>query len=162
MSYVLGKMLTVRQHRESKARNHVVQSQAQLVRATAQKHSKEQELSAYHSWRIEKEQRMLEALDGNSVSVQDLLCFRSMVRSLRSQQSDKFKQVVTATEEVAKAEGQLQSARQAHATAFRQKTKIKAHRKSWMQAHRLELERAAENEMDACARSIVANRKEPL
>lgn len=162
MSYVLEKMLTVRKHRENKARNHVVRSKAQLAQAEALKDSKAQELSAYHSWRLEEEERMLATFEGQSVVVQDLLCFRSTVRSLRAHQSAKFEQVAAASKQVAETEEQLQAARQAHATAFRQEAKIKAHRKSWMQAYRLEVERAAENEMDACARSIAATRNEAL
>lgn len=160
MPYVLKNLLTVREHREYKARNHVVQTTTRLDRAKDLKHSKEQELSAFQHWRMDEEQRLLKALSEQQASVQDLLCFRSQVRGLRSDQKDKSLQVETAVQQVADAEERLQSAREAYTTAYLQEAKIKAHKEGWMQEYRTELERAAENEMEACAGNTFNRRNE--
>jgi len=160
MAYILKQLLAVRHHRENKARSHLERSKTQLEQARARKRSKERELTAYHQWRLHEEARLFSDLQREPVNVQDLLCFTGIVQNLRSDQASKARQVDEAAKQKLTAEDALQSARQAHAAAYRQEAKIKAHRKSWREAHRLELERAAENEMDAAGRFAAHGRKE--
>lgn len=160
MPYALKKILKVRKHRENKARNHVVRCRTQLEQANTLKTSKERELADFSHWRVNEEQRLLDRLSDQPASVQDLLCFRSQVNGLRSDQDAISLEVESASKQVVDAEETLNSARVAHTTAYLQEAKIKAHKKRWMEDYRTELEKAAENEMDACAGVTFNSRNE--
>jgi hypothetical protein len=150
----LQQLMTVRDLRERKAQRRVAHGKARLERARAEKVRRTEELAAFQDWRLKEEGRQFAALTGQTASVQDLLCFRSRIDSLRADQAARAHRVAEATQEITTAEDDLQTARQAHAKAFRQREKIRTHRKQWQAKERQKMECAAENEMDACGRAV--------
>jgi hypothetical protein len=154
MTDPLQQLMTVRDLRERKAQSRVAHSKARLEQARAEKDRRAEELTAFRSWRLEEERRQVVALTGQTASVQDLLCFRSRIDGLRADQAARAHRVAEAVDQVNAAEADLQTARRAHAKAFRQREKIHSHRKQLQAEERRKMERAAENEMDACGRAV--------
>jgi hypothetical protein len=154
MTDPLQQLMTVRDLRERKAQSRVARVKARLEQARTEKVRRTEELAAFQDWRLKEERRQFAALTGQTTSVQDLLCFRSRIDGLRADQAARAHRVAEATQEVTTAEDGLQTARQAHAKAFRQREKIRTQRERWQAKERMEKERKAENEMDACGRAV--------
>jgi hypothetical protein len=155
----ISDLLKLRNHREQKARNHVVHSKAQLDLAEADKKRKEQDCEAYQHWRLNEEERLFASIQERPIAVQDLLSFRGSVHSLRAGQRDRAHRVEEAAQQVAQAEAALMAARQSHIEACRKQVKIQTYRKRWLKMQQQEEERAAENEMDACGQTACFGKK---
>ncbi|MEJ2639035.1 MAG: YscO family type III secretion system apparatus protein [Desulfosarcinaceae bacterium] len=159
MTDPLQQLMTVRDLRERKAQNRVARGKARLEQARAEKGRRTEELVAFQNWRLEEERRQVAALTGQTASVQDLLCFRSRIDGLRADQAARAHRVAEAADQVHAAEADLQTARRAHTKAFRQREKIRSQRERWQAKERREMERAAENELDACGRAVHGRRQ---
>ena len=96
MTYVLEKILTVRDLRENRALNRLVQSRAALIRAEELKSLKQRELGEYCRWRLDQERRLFGELRDKTAAVKDLNLFKDTVRSLRQDQAERARQVEVA------------------------------------------------------------------
>lgn len=157
MTYVLEKLMTVRDLRENRALNRLVQSREALMRAEELKQRKERELGAYRDWRLDQERRLFGELQNKPAALKDLNLYRDTVRSLRRDQAEQSRQVEAAAGRVIEAREELEKARQHHARAYRKKAKIQEHKSIWMEARHQQIEKQAENEMEEAGRTILPN-----
>jgi type III secretion protein O len=153
MPYILEKILTVRDHRETKSLNHVVHCKEDVRRSVAIQRQKEQELDDYHQWRQLEEERRFDHLKQQPANVHDLLYYKDTIDTLRQDQAARARRVDEAAKQVVSAENTLQQARRHYAQACRQKMKIAEHKKIWMEDDRQRTERQNENELEEIAQA---------
>lgn len=148
MTYILEKILTVREHRENKSLNHMMKCKQEVRRAVIRQHQKKKELHDYHQWRQLEEGRRFDNLKQKPANVHDVMYFTDTINTLRREQDAKARRVHDASKQVASAENTLKEARQHYAQACRKKMKITEHKKIWMEDYHRQAEQQNENESE--------------
>lgn len=151
MTYILEKILTVREHRENKRLNHMMNCKEQVRKAIIRQRQKEKELYDYRRWRLMEEGRQFDNLKQKAANVNDLMYFTDTLHTLRREQAAKAAMVQDASNQVDTAQNTLQEARRHYARACRKKTKIKEHKEIWMEDYRRNEQRNGENEAEEIA-----------
>ena len=148
MDYVLAKVLTVRERRETLRLNKLAKSKEMVRQAQAQRERTEVAFEDYRKGRPRIEQRLFEQLKGQSTTVQDLHHYAHRLRKLQEDETAMAQAVDEASDRLASARGDMEAARRHYAHAYRKKVKILEHKKIWTEEERCRSQRQADNEME--------------
>jgi hypothetical protein len=148
MKYVLEDLLKVRDFRETSAGNEVKKKKGRLLHAERVVKAKEDEVSDYHSWRLEKEESMYEEVKNKQITLQDLDGLKFRVASLRENEAALENDLLEAERDRNLATEELEKAQSTYRLAVREKRKIEEHKKIWLGDMQKEEERAQDKEME--------------
>ena len=148
MKYALEDLLRVRRFREDKAAAEVVESREQLADAESQLEQRRQELQDHLQWRLRREEELYQEIMQREVHLKDLEDVKSRVQVMRDKDQSYQEKVITAKKKVDDAQRQLDTAREAHLLAVRNREKLDEHKSMWLDESHQELEAKAETEME--------------
>lgn len=146
--YPLHDMVFVREHREDKASKAVTAARRVVVEAEQNVLQKQKELEEYSRWRVAEEERLIMSIMRKPVKLGDITDMRLEISSMRERELALTDQLRKAEGELDRAREELEAARLAHKKATQDLEKLTEHRKLWRHEQDLEAERLADLELE--------------
>ncbi len=142
--YPLGSLLRIRNLRERSAAAELAAARHRLEEAGRILQQRRDDLQRYGQWRIQREEELFLAVKNRLVSMARVDEMKGEMVAMGQEEARREEQVLTAEKAMHEAREALERAREVHARAVREKSKILEHRNLW-DAERLREEELAQD-----------------
>ena len=148
MAYALQSMLRIRTMREDRAATELTAARREVLRAQERLSQRKSDLAEYEATKESRRDRIVKAVIGRAVSMEDLDLAREGVARIDEEGILKADNVVQAEAELQKCRDSAETFRRAFVSASKNRMKITEHRAIWEAEEQAEAEYRSEMELE--------------